>query len=157
MAVRASLIPSLLLVRRDSRAREGAGVVCCVEERRVREQWWEAEAETTVIREGKAGYEDKIKKLEEEGRRLREEVRIFCLIFFPFTFIVLTFFLFPKAGEVTNNDSRRLLVFPFHTSTSTSTNTCFPSNTNSSGSSGGVPFRCSRTPVTHWHASRGSN
>ena len=46
------------------------------EERRVREPWWEAEVETTVIREEKAEYEDRIKLLEEEVQRLRTEVRI---------------------------------------------------------------------------------
>ncbi|KAI0249907.1 hypothetical protein BJV78DRAFT_1224191 [Lactifluus subvellereus] len=47
------------------------------EERRAREQWWEAEAETTLIREEKAGYEDKIRMLEEEVKRLKGEVRVF--------------------------------------------------------------------------------
>ena len=44
------------------------------EARRAREKWWETEAETTMIREEKVGYEDKIKKLEHEVQRLREEV-----------------------------------------------------------------------------------
>ena len=52
-------------------------------ERRAREKWWETEAETTMIREEKAGYEDKIKKLEEEVMRLQEEVRYFILYMFP--------------------------------------------------------------------------
>lgn len=47
------------------------------EERRAREQQWETEAETTMIREEKVGYEDKIKKLEEEVKWLKGEVRIF--------------------------------------------------------------------------------
>ena len=44
------------------------------EERRAREQWWEGEVETTVIREEKAEYEDKIKRLEEEVQWLKAEV-----------------------------------------------------------------------------------
>ena len=52
-------------------------------ERRAREKWWETEAETTMIREEKAGYEDKIKKLEEEVMRLQEEVRYFIPYMFP--------------------------------------------------------------------------
>ena len=44
------------------------------EERRAREQWWENEVETTVIREEKADYEDKIKRLEEEVQWLQAEV-----------------------------------------------------------------------------------
>ncbi|KAH9029878.1 hypothetical protein EDB85DRAFT_2147123 [Lactarius pseudohatsudake] len=44
------------------------------EERRAREQWWETETETTMIREEKVEYEDKIKKLEEEVQRLRDEL-----------------------------------------------------------------------------------
>jgi hypothetical protein len=55
------------------------------EERRAREKWWENEAETTMIREEKAGYEDKIKKLEDEVLRLREEVQHFMLYFFSLT------------------------------------------------------------------------
>jgi hypothetical protein len=47
------------------------------EERRAREQWWEGEVETTVIREEKADYEDKIKQLEEEVQWLKAEVRDF--------------------------------------------------------------------------------
>lgn len=55
------------------------------EERRAREKWWETETETTMIREEKTGYEDKIKKLEEEVLRLREEVHIFLLPYcFPY-------------------------------------------------------------------------
>lgn len=46
------------------------------EERRAREQWWETEVETTMIREEKSEYEDKIKLLEEEVQRLRAEVGI---------------------------------------------------------------------------------
>ena len=46
------------------------------EERRAREQWWESEVETTLIREEKEEYEDKIKQLEKEVQRLRAEVRI---------------------------------------------------------------------------------
>ena len=46
------------------------------EERRAREQRWETEAETTMIREEKAGYEDKIRNLEEEVKRLKDEVRV---------------------------------------------------------------------------------
>jgi hypothetical protein len=49
------------------------------EERRAREQWWQSEVETTLIREEKEEYEDKIKQLEEEVQRLRAEVRIFSL------------------------------------------------------------------------------
>jgi hypothetical protein len=49
------------------------------EERRAREQRWEIEAETTLIREEKSEYEDKIKQLEEEVQRLRAEVRICSL------------------------------------------------------------------------------
>jgi uncharacterized protein (UPF0335 family) len=45
------------------------------EERRAREQWWESEVETTVIREEKADYEEKIRRLEEEVQRLTAEVR----------------------------------------------------------------------------------
>ena len=45
------------------------------EERRAREQWWENETETTVIREEKAEYEDKIRRLEEEVQWLKAEVR----------------------------------------------------------------------------------
>jgi hypothetical protein len=45
------------------------------EERKAREQWWEGEVETTVIREEKTVYEDKIKQLQEEVQRLRAEVR----------------------------------------------------------------------------------
>ena len=45
------------------------------EERKEREQWWESEVETTVIREEKAEYEDKIKRLEEEVQWLKAEVR----------------------------------------------------------------------------------
>ena len=52
------------------------------EERRAREKWWETEAETTLIREEKVGYEDKIKKLQEEVQRLREEVQHFLLPYF---------------------------------------------------------------------------
>ncbi|KAI9440138.1 hypothetical protein H4582DRAFT_1579162 [Lactarius indigo] len=44
------------------------------EERRAREKWWETETETTMIREEKVEYEDKIKKLEEEVQRLRDEL-----------------------------------------------------------------------------------
>ncbi len=44
------------------------------EERRAREQWWEGEVETTVIREEKTEYEDKIKQLEEEVQWLKAEV-----------------------------------------------------------------------------------
>ena len=51
------------------------------EERRAREEWWETEVETTLIREEKAEYEDKIKQLEEEVQRLRAEVRIFSLVY----------------------------------------------------------------------------
>lgn len=51
------------------------------EERRAREKLWETEAETTMIREEKTEYEDKIKKLEEEVLRLREEVQHFLLYF----------------------------------------------------------------------------
>lgn len=47
------------------------------EERRAREQWWESEVETTVIREEKADYEEKIKRLEEEVQRLTAEVRVY--------------------------------------------------------------------------------
>jgi predicted RNase H-like nuclease (RuvC/YqgF family) len=47
------------------------------EERRARERWWETEVETTVIREEKADYEEKIKRLEEEVQRLTAEVRDF--------------------------------------------------------------------------------
>ena len=36
------------------------------EERRARKQRWETEVETTMIREEKSEYEDKIKQLEEE-------------------------------------------------------------------------------------------
>ncbi|KAH9974836.1 hypothetical protein BJV74DRAFT_863298 [Russula compacta] len=50
------------------------------EERRACEERWETEAETTLIREEKVEYEDRIKQLEEEVQRLRAEVRI---IFFP--------------------------------------------------------------------------
>ena len=45
------------------------------EERRAREQWWDSEVETTVIREEKADYEEKIKRLEDEVQRLTAEVR----------------------------------------------------------------------------------
>jgi len=44
------------------------------EERRAREQRWGTEVETTMIREEKSEYEDKIKRLEEEVQRLRAEV-----------------------------------------------------------------------------------
>jgi hypothetical protein len=44
------------------------------EERRAREQWWESEVETTLIREEKAEYQDKIKRLEEEVQWLKAEV-----------------------------------------------------------------------------------
>jgi hypothetical protein len=47
------------------------------EERREREQWWESEVETTLIREEKVEYEDKIKRLEEEVLWLKAEVRDF--------------------------------------------------------------------------------
>jgi len=47
------------------------------EERRAREQRWESEVETTMIREEKADYEDKIKQLEEEVQWLKAEVRDF--------------------------------------------------------------------------------
>jgi hypothetical protein len=53
------------------------------EERRAREQWWESEVETTVIREEKAEYEDKIKRLEEEVQRLTAEVRYVLSVFSP--------------------------------------------------------------------------
>lgn len=53
------------------------------EERRAREQWWETEVETTVIREEKAEYEDKIKRLEEEVQRLTAEVRYVLSVFSP--------------------------------------------------------------------------
>ena len=49
------------------------------EERRAREQRWETEVETTMIREEKSEYEDKIKRLEEEVQRLRAEVCIYSL------------------------------------------------------------------------------
>lgn len=42
--------------------------------RREREQLWESEVETTMIREEKAEYEDKIKRLEEEVQWLKAEV-----------------------------------------------------------------------------------
>ena len=45
------------------------------EERRACEERWETEVETTVIREEKTEYEDRIKQLEEEVQRLRAEVR----------------------------------------------------------------------------------
>jgi hypothetical protein len=51
-----------------------------LEERRAREQWWEGEVETTLIREEKADYEDKIKRLEEEVQWLKVEVRDFLLV-----------------------------------------------------------------------------
>jgi hypothetical protein len=51
-----------------------------LEERRAREQWWESEVETTVIREEKAEYEDKIKRLEEEVQWLKAEVRDSLLV-----------------------------------------------------------------------------
>lgn len=44
------------------------------EERRAREQWWESEVETTLIREEKVEYQDKIKRLEEEVQWLKAEV-----------------------------------------------------------------------------------
>jgi hypothetical protein len=50
------------------------------EERRAREQWWEGEVETTLIREEKADYEDKIRRLEEEVQWLKVEVRDFLLV-----------------------------------------------------------------------------
>ena len=50
------------------------------EERRAREQWWENEVETTVIREEKADYEDKIKRLEEEVQWLKAEVCVTFLL-----------------------------------------------------------------------------
>ena len=53
------------------------------EERRAREQWWETEVETTVIKEERAEYEDKIKQLEEEVQRLRAEVCSFSRSTFP--------------------------------------------------------------------------
>ena len=53
------------------------------EERRAREQWWENEVETTMIREEKSAYEDKIQLLEEEVQRLRAEV---CILFSRSTF-----------------------------------------------------------------------
>jgi hypothetical protein len=53
------------------------------EERRAREQWWETEVETTVIREERTEYEDKIKQLEEEVQRLRAEVCSFSRSTFP--------------------------------------------------------------------------
>jgi hypothetical protein len=97
------------------------------EERRAREQWWEAEVETTVIREEKAEYEEKIKRLEEEVQRLTAEVRDFlpytmfhsCSLrakFFQFTFKV------GKAVCALNN-IRRLLVFASHAPASASTAT----------------------------------
>jgi hypothetical protein len=49
------------------------------EERRAREQRWETEVETTMIREERSEYEDKIKRLEEEVQRLRAEVCICSL------------------------------------------------------------------------------
>ena len=49
------------------------------EERRAREQRWETEVETTMIRDEKSEYEDKIKRLEEEVQRLRAEVSICSL------------------------------------------------------------------------------
>jgi hypothetical protein len=94
------------------------------EERRAREEWWDTEAETTLIREEKAGYEDKIKRLEEEVRRLREEVRIAnpsVSISYFFVLTIFSFFLLPKAGEETSNDPGRLLIFPLHAPTATST------------------------------------
>ena len=73
-------------------------------ERRAREKWWETEAETTMIREEKVGYEDKIKKLEEEVMRLQEEVRYYIYICSLLT-------LPPKVGEEAGDELCRSLVF----------------------------------------------
>jgi hypothetical protein len=69
------------------------------EERRAREQWWESEVETTLIREEKAEYEDKIKQLEEEVQRLQAEVRIFSLVHILHADSL--FFTFSKVGQAT--------------------------------------------------------
>ena len=90
-------------------------------ERRAREKWWETEAETTMIREEKTGYEDKIKKLEEEVLRLREEVQHLFLLYF---FLLLTF-PYSKVGEEASDELCRSLVF--HAS-STSTSATAPTS-----------------------------
>jgi hypothetical protein len=103
-------------------------------ERRAREKWWETEAETTMIREEKAGYEDKIKKLEEEVLRLQEEVRHFILLYFS---LLMT----PSiVGEEASDELCRSLVFhaptaPTATSSTALTSTPCPSTDtyNSSG------------------------
>ena len=98
-------------------------------ERRAREKWWETEAETTMIREEKTGYEDKIKKLEEEVLRLQEEVRYFLL------YMCSPLILPSKVGEEASDELCRSLVFYAPTASAASTSTaltstpCPPTNT----------------------------
>jgi hypothetical protein len=134
------------------------------EERRAREQWWESEVETTVIREEKAEYEDKIKRLEEEVQRLTAEVRDF-LRYTTFSTRAEILFHFHKVGEAVyaRNNFRRLLVFASHAPTSAPTATataytpCPAPYTDYTRDSAGVIYQRSRASATRWHASRSSH
>jgi hypothetical protein len=117
------------------------------EERRAREELWESEVETTVIREEKAEYEDKIKRLEEEVQRLRAEVRVFLAPMFCPSSRHSESLLFFKAGEATHN-FHRLLVFatdaptsaPTATAPTTATAPCSSPHTDHTGDYAGVLY-----------------
>lgn len=135
--------------------------------RREREQLWESEVETTVIREEKAEYEDKIKRLEEEVQWLKAEVCDFSsssytvshplvssslLIIFIFTF---------KVGKAVYalKIFRRLLVFASDASTAPATaatayTPCPPSYTNYTSDGGSIVCEYPGKSTTCWHASR---
>ena len=129
-----------------------------LEERRAREQWWEGEVETTVIREEKADYEDKIKRLEEEVQWLKAEVRNFPPRIFSPSLIISTF----KVGKAVYACEifRRLLGFASDASTSAPTATataytpCPASHTNYTSDDGSIICGPPRKSTTCWHASR---
>ena len=78
-------------------------------------------AETTMIREEKTGYEDKIKKLEEEVLRLQEEVRYFLL------YMCSLLMLPSKVGEEASDELYRSLIFYAPTASAAPTSTALTS------------------------------
>jgi hypothetical protein len=129
------------------------------EERRAREQCWESEVETTVIREEQAEYEDKIKRLEEEVQWLKAEVREPSSSSFPLLIIFISTFKVGKAVYA-RKIFRRLLVFASDASTSAPTATataytpCPASNTNYPSDDGSIFCGPPCKSTTCRHASR---
>jgi hypothetical protein len=134
------------------------------EERRAREHWWDTEVETTVIREEKAEYEEKIKRLEEEVQRLTAEVRDFTLCSIHVLSVLKSSFrLIVGEAVYARDDFRRLLVFASHAPTSAPTATataytpCPASYTDYTGNHASVFCRRPCASATCRYASRSTH